>query len=133
MSTKSPRSTTNGVPAPNAATTAPSSQRRANGTFAPGNTVNPGGRPKAVRELLDLARSHVPGSLDLAVKLRDDETEDSRVRLEAAKFLTAYGLGAPPKTAVDPDDGADDAASLDGLSPDEIRQLARKALTDTEH
>jgi hypothetical protein len=52
-----------------------------------------------VKELLDLARSEVPASFDLAVKLRDDEHQDSRVRLEAAKFLTTYGLGAPPKEA----------------------------------
>lgn len=101
--------------------------------FPPGQSGNPGGRPKAVRELLELARSQVPGSLELAVKLRDDEKQDARVRLDAAKFLVSYGLGAPPKAAADPDGDDGDASALDGLTPEEIQKLARLHLTETGH
>ena len=46
-------------------------------------TLNPGGRPKAVRELLDLARESVPDALAFAKKLLANETADDRVRLDA--------------------------------------------------
>jgi hypothetical protein len=65
--------------------------------FTPGTSGNPGGRPRAVRELLEQARASVPAALELAERLVADEQEDSRVRLEAAKLLMAYGLGSPPK------------------------------------
>lgn len=65
--------------------------------FRPGQSGNPSGRPKAVRELIELARESVPKAFGLAAKLMVNEDEDSRVRLEAAKFLTSYGIGAPPR------------------------------------
>lgn len=70
-------------------------------------TLNPGGRPKAVRELLDLARESVPDALAFAKSLLADDAVDARLRLDAAKFLTAYGLGAAPKLPADADGDAD--------------------------
>lgn len=104
--------------------------RRPNGTFATGTTGNPGGRPKAVRELVELARSHVPASLELAVELRDDETEDSRVRLDAAKFLVAYGLGSPTKFDPTAPDFTDPPDPNEQLTVEELRALARRSLRD---
>ena len=90
-------------------------------------TLNPGGRPKAVRELLDLARESVPDALAFAKKLLANETADDRVRLDAAKFLTAYGLGAAPKLSAS--DGSDDAASAENparpLSTEDLIAIAR--------
>lgn len=117
MSTKSPRQPRGkpiAVPAPTSTATAASVERVDGGRFAPGRSGNPGGRPKAVRELLDRARAAVPAAFDLAEKLVADEKADPRVRLEAARFLTAYGLGAPPKEA--PKDPAED------MSDDELRE-----------
>lgn len=83
--------------------------------FKPGQpSPNPGGRPKQVRELLDLARRAVPQALALAMKFIVDEKEDSRVRLEAAKFITSYGLGTPPREP-HPD-------ALESMSDEELRQ-----------
>lgn len=69
--------------------------------WKPGQSGNPGGRPKQVRELLELARTSVPKAFALAKELMADPGEDSRVRLEAAKFLTSYGIGAPPREQLD--------------------------------
>lgn len=81
---------------------------------------NPGGRPKGVKELLELARSAVPAALALAMKVLGDDEEEARVRLEAAKFLTAYGIGQPPREpVVDP---------YDSLSDDELERQIRAAL-----
>lgn len=121
--TKTPTTGPNAVPGGNTARGRP---------FPPGVSGNPSGRPKAVRELLELARAEVPASFDLAKKLRDDETQDGRVRLEAAKFLTAYGLGAPPKAAHDDRDGDGEEDPLSKLSDAEIADLASRRLS-TEH
>lgn len=94
--------------------------RTRQGTFKSGVSGNPGGRPKAVRELLERARGSVPEAFDLAERLVRDDAADPRVRLEAAKFLTAYGLGPPPKEAPrDP---------FESMTDDELREAAQKAL-----
>lgn len=101
--------------------------------FQKGRSPNPGGRPKAVRELLDLARKEVPASFELAVRLRDDENGEPRVRLEAAKFITAYGLGAPPKVALEDDDAGDESANpFEKFTDAQVAELASRKLS-TEH
>lgn len=67
-----------------------------------GASPNPGGRPKAVADLLNLARASVPDALELAAKLMANPRKDARVRLDAAKLILAYGLGRP--AAVDSDE-----------------------------
>ena len=98
--------------------------------FQPGESGNPGGRPKAVRELLAMARENVAASFELAVKLRDDEDQDARVRLEAAKFITSYGLGPPPKET--PADEGRDAAVVEtvrNLTREDLRTLIESTRT----
>ena len=76
------------------------SKRRQGGKgrpFPKGVSGNPTGKPKQVRELLEVARRSVPDAFALAEKLMNGAAVEPRVRLEAAKFLTSYGLGAPPK------------------------------------
>lgn len=94
-------------------------KRDARGRVLPGQTLNPGGRPRAVRELLSLARSAVPRALELAVSFVEDERLDARVRLEAAKLLVSYGLGSPPRA--EPED--DFSAQLRAMSTEELERL----------
>ena len=100
--------------------------RNALGHFGKGNRLNPGGRHKAQRELCLLAREHVPAAFELAVALMSNEDEDSRVRLDAAKLICSYGLGAPPKFE-DKGDGSDDdvvpSADQAAAAADELRKL----------
>lgn len=111
--------------------TSPSRTLGAGRPFSPGVSGNPGGRPKAVKELLERARRSVPAAFDLAEKLIADDDADDRVRLDAAKFLASYGLGAPPKSV--PDEPSDPAADpLSRLSNEEVAELASKKLS-TEH
>lgn len=70
--------------------------RKADGRFLGGVSGNPGGRPKQVRELLELAREACPAAIELAKSYMGDAELDPRVRLEAAKLLMSYGLGKPP-------------------------------------
>ncbi len=66
-----------------------------------GASPNPGGRPKAVRELLELARTGTKEALELAMGFLSDVELDPRVRLDAAKFIASYGLGRPPSLEIE--------------------------------
>lgn len=81
-----------------------------------------------MKELLELARSQAPKAIEYAAALLDDEEQDARVRLEAAKFLVSYGLGAPPKSVIE-DDADDDASPLGALTPEQVRALAAAKLS----
>jgi hypothetical protein len=68
---------------------------KGNPNWKKGVSGNPGGRPKAVKELLERARKMTPAALDLWESLLEDENADMKVRLEASKLVAAYGLGRP--------------------------------------
>ena len=68
--------------------------RTAQGRFKKGESGNPGGRPKAVAELRDLARSYTAEAIGALVDLMRDG-EDERVRLAASISLLDRGWGRP--------------------------------------
>lgn len=102
--------------------------RRPDGTIMKGGgSLNPGGQRKKVRELCELARESMPKVFAFALRVVDDEAEDTRTRLDAGKFLASYGLGTPPRVEADGD--GDAAHPQQVLTIEEMRALARMKLT----
>jgi hypothetical protein len=86
------------------------------GRFLPGQTGNPGGRPKGIAAI---AREHTDKAVDVLVSAMDDA--DPRVRVVAAKEILDRGYGKAPvftadltRKLDDLDDAALDAA-LDAI------------------
>ena len=71
------------------------------GTFKPGQSGNPGGRPKALMEVIELARKETAASIKTLAKIRDDETAPHAARVTSADVLLKRGWGNP----VQPIDG----------------------------
>jgi hypothetical protein len=84
--------------------------------FRPGQSGNPGGRPRNwPTELREAARALTPKVLDmLAAALQD---KDARVRLEAARIVLDRGWGKPPEAPRPGDDALDLDADELGLRP----------------
>ena len=62
------------------------------GQFAPGQSGNPGGRPKDKHHVAELARSHTLEAIDTLVELMR-EGKDERMRGTAAQALLDRGWG----------------------------------------
>jgi len=70
--------------------------RRLNGTFAPGHSGNPTGRPAVVAEITELARAHTADAIATLVAIcRNGASESARVA--AANALLDRGYGRPPQ------------------------------------
>ncbi len=67
------------------------------GTFPPGQSGNPGGRPKAVRDVIEAARQHTPAAVArLAHWMQSD---DPRASVAACQALLDRGWGKPTQPA----------------------------------
>ena len=66
--------------------------RLRSGKFAPGQSGNPGGRPKDEHRVAELARSYTVEAIDTLVELMRDG-KDERVRGTAAQALLDRGWG----------------------------------------
>ena len=67
-------------------------QRNKSGQFAPGQSGNPGGRPKDEHRVAELARSYTVEAIETLVELMRDG-KDERVRGTAAQALLDRGWG----------------------------------------
>ena len=68
-------------------------QRRSGGSWKPGQSGNPNGRPPALVDISALARVHGPRCIAVAAALLDDD--DPRIRLGAVTALLDRGYGKP--------------------------------------
>ena len=63
--------------------------------FKPGQSGNPGGRPKKLAELYNLAATNFPQAVQALGELL--KSEDEALRLQAVQFAYLYTLGKPPE------------------------------------
>ncbi len=64
------------------------------GTFQPGNRANPGGRPKSLIDIVELARKKSKANLERIADLAE-HAEDENVRLRASIALHEIAWGKP--------------------------------------
>jgi hypothetical protein len=67
----------------------------AGGRFQPGNSGNPGGRPKEIAHLKELARQHTPEAIHILAAIMMDAKEPAAARVRAAEALLDRGWGKP--------------------------------------
>ncbi len=72
-------------------------ERQPNGCFAPGNSGNPGGRPKIVAKIRDLAREHTEAVIRTLSGIMKDEKAPTAARVTAAIALADRGWGRAPQ------------------------------------
>src|ERR1700752_2936978 len=70
---------------------------RSTGSFKPGRSGNPGGRPKVVAEVRDLARQHTAMAIETLRSIAADPKKDPRARVAAANALLDRAYGKPPQ------------------------------------
>jgi hypothetical protein len=100
--------------------------RLKSGQFAPGQSGNPGGRPKDEHRVAELARSFTLEAIDTLVELMRDG-KDERVRGTAAQALLDRGWG---KAKVEVVTGAE-GGYLDVLRAVNKSMLAKRNETQT--
>ena len=64
--------------------------------FQPGNSANPGGRPKSLVEVMDLARQHTPQAI--ATLAGWMTSEDAKASVAACNALLDRAWGKPQQT-----------------------------------
>jgi Family of unknown function (DUF5681) len=63
--------------------------------FQKGQSGNPGGRPKVIGVVQDLARAHTPEAINTLAEIINDDKAPSAQRISAATALLDRGWGKP--------------------------------------
>jgi hypothetical protein len=64
-------------------------------SWKPGESGNPGGRPKGYGDIRDLARNHTDRAIQVLATIMDDEKAPKNARAAAAQALLDRGWGRP--------------------------------------
>jgi len=73
--------------------------------FMPGQSGNPGGRPKVVAEVRALARQHTAEVITTLLAIMRNPEHDPRARVAAAKEILDRGYGRPSQPIEGDDPG----------------------------
>ena len=65
--------------------------------FKKGHSGNPGGRPKAIAEIKELARAHTAEAIETLVSIMTNPKAADAARVSAANALLDRGYGKPPQ------------------------------------
>jgi hypothetical protein len=87
--------------------------------FQPGQSGNPGGRPKVAAEIRDLARHHTATALRTLVEIAE-HGESENARVAAANALLDRGWGKPRQEVE-----IGGTLNLEDLTDDELLRIAR--------
>ena len=66
--------------------------------WKPGQSGNPGGRPKGEGDIRELARAHTPKAIGTLVKVMNDENAAPSARVAASEAILNRGWGRPHQT-----------------------------------
>jgi hypothetical protein len=66
--------------------------------FKPGQSGNPSGRPKAILDVIHLARTHTPMAIGALVKIATSKTSPPAAIVAASVALLDRGWGRPSQT-----------------------------------
>lgn len=82
--------------------------------FEKGKSGNPGGRPKEIKDIIELARAHTPAAIAALARISQDETQPPAAIVAASVALLDRGWGKP--TQVNEHTGANGAPLIPSLS-----------------
>ncbi len=99
--------------------------RRADGKFTPGCSGNPGGRPKAIADIRELARQHSDTAINTLVKIASSGKSEA-ARVSASAALLDRGWGKPTQPLAGDPDGPPIGVDVSGEIA--LRQAAAQAM-----
>ncbi len=75
------------------------------GTFRPGQSGNPTGRPKALRAVEEAAREHTAAAMETLAAIMNDAAQPPAARVRAAELLLDRAWGKARQLVSDADGG----------------------------
>jgi len=99
-------------------------ERDERGRIKPGKgSLNPGGRPKAVMEVVALAREHTAEAIRTLARIMRRKDSSDFARIAAAEAILARAWGKP--SSVVPDETTEASRPLVGVSTAQLLEIMR--------